>query len=473
MPVCLKKCMQKNMEKPDLVSKSYGAIDLKSFYASVECVERGLDPLTTNLVVADLSRTEKTICLAVSPSLKAYGISGRARLFEVNQRLKEIKRLTGETVDFIIAPPRMSLYLETSSRIFDIYLRYVSQEDVHVYSIDECFIDLSQYTRLYNTDSHTLVMEMIRAVLKDTGITATAGIGTNLYLSKIAMDIVAKHKEPDSDGVRIAELDELSYRRILWGHRPITDFWRIGKGIAKRLERLGIFTMGDIALMSLKNPEAIFKTFGIDGEILIDHAWGYEPCTIKDIKGYKTRTNSLSSGQVLHEPYDYLKARIVLQEMADDLVLDMVDKGIMTDSLTLSVGYDRISLELVDYKGPLQSDGYGRVVPKSAHGSVNLGVGTSSTKKIVNAVLELYDSIVDKALFIRRFTLNANRIVKSDYEQYDLFTDPKELEREKQLQKTMLGIKKRFGKNSILKGMNLYEGATAMDRNRQIGGHKA
>lgn len=457
----------------DYKGNLYAAIDLKSFYASVECAERGLDPLTTNLVVADESRTEKTICLAVSPSLKAYGVPGRPRLFEVYQKLEEHRKMTGEVVDFIIAPPRMALYVEVSTTIFNIYLKYISQEDIHVYSIDECFMDITQYTGLYGMDAHTLVMTMIRDVLSCTGITATAGIGTNMYLCKIAMDIVAKHKEPDSDGVRIATLDEISYRELLWDHRPLTDFWRIGRGISRRLEKLGVFTMGDIAALSLKRPDSIFREFGIDGEILIDHAWGYEPCGMGDIKGYKTHTRSLTSGQVLTEPYDYDRARIVIQEMADDLVLDMVDKGIMTDSLTLTVGYDRVSLDAVDYKGPVTVDGYGRLVPKSAHGTVNLGSFCSSTSKIVGAVLDLYDRIVDKRLFVRRFSLNANRVVKSDYEQYDLFTDPRELEREKKLQKTMLGIKKRFGKNAILKGMNLFDGATAMERNNQIGGHRA
>lgn len=453
--------------------RTYIAIDLKSFYASVECTERGLNPLTTNLVVADPTRTEKTICLAVSPSLKAYGISGRARLFEVQQKLKEVKQRTGKEVDYIIAPPRMARYIEVSSDIYAIYLKYISPEDIHVYSIDECFIDVTNYLQLYQMTAKDLAKKIINEVLEKTSITATAGIGTNLYLCKIAMDIVAKHVEVDSDGVRIAELDEMTYRKLLWDHKPITDFWRIGKGIAKRLESNGLYTMGDIARASLHNEDALYKLFGIDAELIIDHAWGYEPCTMADIKSYKPSTNCITSGQVLQSPYDFTKARLVVQEMIDILVLELVEKGVKTDSLTLTIGYDRCSVDEGKYKGEITYDRYGRAIPKAAHGTANLGTYSSSTKKIMNAVLELYDRIISKELLVRRINISANNLVKEAYEQFDLFTNPVEQEKERKMQLAMINIKKKFGKNAILKGMNLEEGATTMERNNQIGGHKA
>lgn len=453
--------------------RTYIAIDLKSFYASVECIERGLNPLTTNLVVADPTRTEKTICLAVSPSLKAYGISGRARLFEVQQKVREVRQRTGEELTFIIAPPQMARYIEISSEIYATYLNYVSSEDIHVYSIDECFLDVTEYLGLYQMSAHELVVEILRAVLERTGITATAGIGTNLYLSKIAMDIVAKHIEADEDGIRAAELDEMSYRRLLWNHRPITDFWRVGAGIAKRLEQNGIYTMGDIARTSVYQEELLYRLFGIDAELLIDHAWGYEPCGIKEIHAFKPVENSVSSGQVLPCPYDTEKARLVVQEMVDQLVLDLVDKNLMTDNLTLTIGYDRCSVDEGSYHGEVVRDRYDRAVPKSAHGTANLGAFSSSTKKIMTAVLELYDRIITKELMVRRITLGAGHLVEEGCEQFDLFTDPAELEKERRMQEAMLSIKKKFGKNAILKGMSLEEGATAKERNHQIGGHKA
>lgn len=451
----------------------YIAIDLKSFYASVECIDRGLNPLTTNLVVADPSRTEKTICLAVSPSLKAYGIPGRARLFEVQQKLKEVKQRTGKEVEYIIAPPRMARYIEVSAEIYATYLKYISPEDIHVYSIDECFMDVTNYLKLYQMSAKELVVKMIHDVLERTGITATAGIGTNLYLSKIAMDIVAKHVEPDASGVRIAELDELTYRRLLWNHKPITDFWRIGGGIAKRLEKNGLYTMGDIARISIHNEDLLYKMIGIDAELLIDHAWGYEPCTMKEIKSYKPSTNSISSGQVLQHPYDFSQTRIVVQEMTDLLVLDLVEKGLVTDSLTLTIGYDRSNVDEGAYEGEIIYDRYGRAIPKSAHGTANLGTTSSSSKKIMTAMLELYDRIVSKELMVRRVTVSANNLVEEKYEQYDLFMDPVEQAKERKMQEAMLAIKKKFGKNAILKGINFEEGATTIERNNQIGGHKA
>lgn len=454
-------------------NRTYIAIDLKSFYASVECVERGLNPLTTNLVVADPTRTEKTICLAVSPSLKAYGIPGRARLFEVQQKLSEIKRRTGQDIEYIIAPPRMARYIQVSTDIYEIYLKYVSPEDIHVYSIDECFMDVTDYLNLYHMSAKELAVAMIHDVLERTGIVAAAGIGTNLYLSKIALDIVAKHADADESGVRIAELDELSYRKLLWNHRPITDFWRIGEGIAKRLEKNGMYTMGDVARTSLTNADLLYRIFGIDAELLIDHAWGYEPCGMKEIKTYKPGTNSISSGQVLQEPYDFKKARIIVQEMTDLLVLELVDKGLVTDSITLTVGYDRSNVDEGNYKGVITYDRYGRAVPKSAHGTVNLGTTTNSTKKIMAGVLDLYDRIVSKGLKVRRVTLSANNLVEEKYEQLDLFTNPAEQEKERKLQQVMLSIKKKFGNNAILKGIDMEEGATARERNNQIGGHKA
>ena len=493
-------------------AKTYIAIDLKSFYASVECRERGLDPLTTNLVVADKSRTEKTICLAVSPSLKAYGIPGRPRLFEVVQRIKEVnakrqrkapkRKFTGESfsseelkanpalaVSYIVAVPRMAYYIEYSTKIYEVYLKYVAPEDIHVYSIDEVFIDATDYLKIYGLSAHDFAMKMIRDVLETTGITATAGIGTNLYLCKIAMDIVAKKMPPDSDGVRIAELDEMSYREKLWEHTPLTDFWRIGKGYSTKLEANGMFTMGDVARRSLTDEDALYKLFGINAELLIDHAWGWEPVTIADIKAYKPETNSISSGQVLAEPYPFDKAKLVVREMTDLLVLDLVDKGLVTSQLVLTVGYDVENISK-GYRGEVAFDRYGRKVPKHAQGTVNLDTPTSSTKLITEAVMKLYDRIVGKKMLVRRITIAAcNVIPEADVpkdlpEQLDLFTDYEALnrvreqertalEKEKSLQKAVIGIKKKYGKNSVLKGMNFEEGATAKDRNRQIGGHKA
>lgn len=500
-------------------NRIYIAIDLKSFYASVECIERNLNPLTTNLVVADASRTEKTICLAVSPSLKAYGISGRARLFEVIQKVKEInyqkqrkvrKKLSAKSfndeelkknpnllVSFIAAVPRMAYYIEYSTKIYDIYLKYISPEDIHVYSIDEVFMDVTSYLKTYKMTAHDLAKTIIKDVLTTTGITATAGIGTNMYLCKVAMDIVAKHTEPDEEGVRIAQLDEMSYRKLLWNHQPITDFWRVGKGYAKRLEKEQLYTMGDIARCSLGdekdyyNEELLYKMFGVNAELLIDHAWGYEPCTIKDIKAYKPQDKSIGSGQVLHEPYTYDRARLVVKEMVDLLALDLVDKNLVTDQIVLTVGYDIKNLSNKSYYGAVSTDRYGRKLPKHAHGTANLKFSTSSTKLITKAVLKLYDSIIDKGLLIRRISMSANHLVESEsienkefHEQLDIFScfninkekiekEKAELKEEQQLQKAIIEIKKRFGKNSVLKGMDLEEDATTIDRNKQIGGHKA
>ena len=506
--------------------KTYIAIDLKSFYASVECKERSRDPLTTNLVVADKSRTEKTICLAVSPSLKSYGIPGRPRLFEVVQKVKEVnntrrweapnRTFNGSSddkaeldanpaleIDYIVAPPRMAYYMEYSTKIYNVYLKYVAPEDIFPYSIDEVFMDVTDYLQTYRMTARELAMTMIQDVLKTTGITATAGIGTNMYLCKIAMDIVAKHIEPDKNGVRIAELDEMSYRRKLWSHRPITDFWRVGNGYAKKLEEHGLYTMGDIARCSIGKPnelyneELLYKLFGINAELLIDHAWGYEPCTMEQVKAYKPETNSVSSGQVLHCPYDYEKAKLIVKEMTDQMVLDLVDKGLVTDQLVLTIGYDIENLSnpnlkyQYQYKGEVTIDRYGRKVPKHAHGTANLEKKTSSTRLITNAVMDLYDRIVDEHLLVRRITITANKLVdeksvkqEDEYQQLDLFTDyeaqrkkqaeeDEKLERERRVQEAMLSIKKKFGKNAVLKGMNLEEGATAKDRNEQIGGHKA
>lgn len=502
----------------------YIAIDLKSFYASVECKERDLDPLSTNLVVADASRTEKTICLAVSPSLKAYGIPGRARLFEVVQKVKEVnakrkqeapgREFIGSSVndfelksffelslDYIVAPPRMALYMEYSTRIYDIYLKYIAPEDIHVYSIDEILCDVTHYLSAYQLTAKELAAKMIQDVYETTGITATAGIGTNLYLCKVAMDIVAKHVEPDKNGVRIAELDEMKYRKILWSHRPLTDFWRVGNGYAKKLEEKGLFTMGDIARCSVGketdyyNEDLLYKMFGINAELLIDHAWGWEPCTLADVKAYKPSTNSMGSGQVLQCPYDFDKAKLIVREMTDLLVLDLVDKQLVTNQMVLTVGYDIENLtnpkKKKAYKGEVKVDHYGRSVPKHAHGTANIGRYTSSTKLITEAVMELYERIVDKNLLVRRINITANHVVNENsvnreevFEQLDLFTDydekmsqkkeeEEELEREKKLQLAMIDIKKKFGKNAMLKGMNLEKGATTVERNRQIGGHKA
>ena len=501
-------------------SRTYIAIDLKSYYASAECVARGLDPLTTNLVVADMSRTEKTICLAVSPSLKAYGIPGRPRLFEVVQKIAQVnaqrkanapgKELTGESytdgelkadpslaVSYIVATPRMAYYVELSTKIYEVYLKYIAPEDIHVYSIDEVFIDATDYLRTSGLSPHEFAMRMIRDVLATTGITATAGIGTNMYLCKIAMDIVAKKMPPGKDGVRIAELDEMSYRRQLWTHRPLTDFWRVGRGYAKKLESCGLFTMGDIARCSLSNEDLLYDLFGINAELLIDHAWGWEPCTISEIKAYKPVANSISSGQVLQSPYSFEKARLVVREMADQLSLDLVEKGLVTDQLVLTIGFDINNLTNPEiakkYKGDITVDRYGRKIPKHAHGTTNLARKTSSTMLIVDAVMELYSRIVDPNLLVRRITLAACRVVdevdasvdKDEApEQFDLFTDYEARERERQeterkltkerkIQEALLGIKKKYGKNAVLKGMNLEDGATAAQRNEQIGGHKA
>ena len=503
--------------------KIYVAIDLKSFYASVECVQRGLDPLTTHLVVADESRTEKTICLAVSPSLKSYGIPGRARLFEVVQRVRavneqrraaapggefsgsscsapELARDPALQLDYIVAKPRMALYMDISTRIFSLYTHFIAPEDIHVYSIDEVFMDVTPYLKTYQCTPHQLALRIIKAVLRDTGITATAGIGTNLYLAKIAMDIVAKHMPADRDGVRIAELDEMSYRRQLWDHRPLTDFWRVGPGYARKLEQIGLNTMGDIARCSLGPPyspwgeKKLYRLFGINAELLIDHAWGWEPCTISDIKSYVPQDHSISSGQVLQSPYEAKTARLVVREMTDALVLDLVDQRLVADQMVLSVGYDRESLadpaRRAAYDGPLEWDRYGRQVPKMAHGSINLGQYTSSTRKITEAVMTLYDQIVHPHLLVRRMYVVANHVIREsdvkppETEQLDLFTDYAALEKQRQAdaaardkerrqQQAVLEIKKRFGKNAILKGMNFEEGATARERNGQIGGHKA
>ena len=503
--------------------KQYIAIDLKSFYASVECMERGLDPMKTNLVVADVSRTEKTICLAVSPSLKKYGIPGRARLFEAVQKLKEVNALrrcqapnrefTGKSwdaeelennpaleIDYIAAPPRMAKYMDYSARIYEVYLKYVAPEDIHVYSIDEVFIDATPYLKLNNKNAEEFARSLLRDVLDTTGITATAGIGTNLYLAKVAMDIVAKKAEADEYGVRIARLDEMSYRRLLWDHQPLTDFWRVGRGYERKLHKVGIRTMGDIARCSLGkedefyNEELLYKLFGVNAELLIDHAWGYEPVTIREIKAYKPTTNSMGAGQVLHCPYTNEKARLIAREMADQLVLDLVDKGLVTDQIVLTVGYDIENLTDPErrkrYRGEIVTDSYGRQIPKHAHGTVNLPVYNSSTSLIVEAVVSLFNRITDPELLVRRLNLVACRILpeqltaqNTEFTQLDLFSDPEEdhrretreaeLRRERRRQQAVLTIKKKFGKNAIVKGMNLEEGATAMDRNGQIGGHKA
>ena len=500
------------------MERSYIAIDLKSFYASVECVARGLDPLTTNLVVADVSRTDKTICLAVSPSLKAYGIGGRARLFEVQQRLRQVnyerqmkspsRQLTGKSwfdkelqehpdwaVDYIAAPPRMAHYVEVSNKIYNIYLRYVAPEDIHVYSIDEVFMDVTNYLRSYKMTPHELTIKMIRDVLKETGITATAGIGTNMYLCKVAMDIVAKKAPADADGVRIAELDEMSYRRQLWDYRPITKFWRVGKGTAERLAIYGIDTMGKLARTSLNNEKLLYQLFGVNAELLIDHAWGWEPCTIEAVKAYRPATNSFSSGQVLQSPYTFKKARVVIREMAEAMALKLVSRRLVTSQLIITVNYDRECLENPDiralYNGEVTKDYYGRLVPKHAHGTVNLKQQTSSSRLIMKAVEELYDSIVNTDLLVRRLNITAANVVSEEIakskkvpEQLDIFTDyealnrqreeeRKALEKERRMQEAQLKIKQRYGKNAILRGLNFDEGATAIERNKQIGGHKA
>jgi len=461
------------------VGRTYAAIDLKSFFASVECILRGLDPLKAKLVVADESRTEKTICLAVTPALKAYGIPGRARLFEVNQKVREVQRRTGEKIEFTIAKPQMAKYVEYSTKVYNVYLKYVSAEDIHAYSIDECFLDLTRYLKLYKKTARELVKTIIQDVFTTTGITATGGIGTNLYLCKIAMDVMAKHVEADSDGVRIAELDEMSYRKQLWSHRPITSFWQVGRGIAERLENCrlnagrGIYTMGDIARVSVKNPEALYKLFGVNAEILIDHAWGYEPCTIADIKKAKPRNRSTGEGQVLQDPYPFDKARLVVREMVDTVSMTLIAHDLVTNAMVLTVGYDRENVDKGIYRGETVMDVYGRVLPKPAHGTANIGYYTSSQSVMADAVMKLFDRIVDPKLTVRRLNLVAADIVDASHEQYDLFTDVKKQEREKKRLKAELLIKKRFGKNAIVKGMDLQEGATTIERNGQIGGHRA
>lgn len=503
----------------------YIAIDLKSFYASVECVEHGLDPMDTNLVVADASRTEKTICLAVSPSLKTFGIGGRARLFEVVQKTKEANcrrqakapnhTFCGKScfaselrahpelaISYITAPPRMALYMEYSAKIYEIYLQYIAPEDIHVYSVDEVFIDAAAYLKTYALSARELTMKIIQDVLAQTGITATAGIGTNLYLCKVAMDIVAKRVQPDKNGVRIAELDEMRYRRLLWNHKPITDFWRVGRGYAKKLAENGLYTMGDIARCSIGssrsyyNEDLLYQLFGVNAELLIDHAWGWEPATISQIKQYKPETNCISSGQVLQSPYDYYKTKLIVKEMTDLLVLDLVDKKLVTDQIVLTIGYDIENLTDPEirkqYKGEITTDHYGRKVPKHAHGTASLGRQTSSTKLIMDATLELYGRIMNPHLLARRINVTANHVIdetkakdaQETFVQLDLFTDYDAVEKQKQEEKTaeakeraiqeaILSVKKKFGKNAILRGMNFEEGATAMERNHQIGGHKA
>ncbi|SHL43257.1 DNA methylase [Fibrobacter sp. UWH4] len=458
-------------------SRTYAAIDLKSFFASVECILRGLDPLKAKLVVADESRTEKTICLAVTPALKAYGIPGRARLFEVNQKVREVLRRTGEKVEFTIAKPQMAKYVEYSTKVYNVYLKYVSAEDIHAYSIDECFLDLTRYLKLYKKTARELVKTIIQDVFATTGITATGGIGTNLYLCKIAMDVMAKHA--DADGVRIAELDEMSYRRQLWSHRPLTSFWQVGRGIAERLENCrlnagrGIYTMGDIARVSVKNPEALYNLFGVNAEILIDHAWGYEPCTIADIKKSKPRNRSTGEGQVLQDPYPFDKARLVVREMVDTVSMTLIAHDLVTNAMVLTVGYDRENVDKGIYHGVTVTDFYGRTIPKPAHGTASIGYYTSSQSVIADAVMKLFDRIVDPKLTVRRLNLVAADIVDASHEQYDLFTDVQKQEKEKKRLKAELLIKKRFGKNAIVKGMDLQEGATTIERNGQIGGHRA
>lgn len=490
------------------MNKTYICIDLKSFYASVECRERGLDPLITNLVVADISRTEKTICLAVSPSLKQYGIPGRARLFEVISKLKkinydrktkipyhkfigksyldtELKKDSRLEIDYIAATPQMKKYMEYSVDIYNVYLKYLAPDDIFVYSIDEVFCDITNYLKTYNMTPQELVTKMIQDVYNETGITATAGIGTNLFLAKIAMDIMAKHVKPNEIGVRIAYLDESSYRKELWNHTPLTDFWRIGRGIAKKLEQNNLYTMGDIARCSINNENILYKLFGVNAELLIDHAWGYEPCTMKDIKSYKPSTNCLSTGQVLHCAYDYIKAKLIVREMVDSLVLDLVNKKKITDQLGLYIGYD---IEYSSNEVEIVKDYYGRSVPKPTHSVVNLNYKTSSSKVITDAVMNVYDKIINKKLLVKRINISANNLIdeintKPRIEQFNLFTDyelqdkkiKKEIIEQKdelELQKVVLDIKNKYGKNSILKAMNLEEGSTAKERNEQVGGHK-
>lgn len=488
--------------------RTYFAIDLKSFYASVECMDRGLDPLTTHLVVADTSRTEKTICLAVSPSLKGYKIPGRARLFEVVQRVNQANaqrlqaairqkqalrgedgrfHFTGASADakalekdpslqikFIAAPPRMARYLEVSTQIYKTYLQFVSPDDIHPYSIDEVFIDATAYLPYYHLSAHQLAMRMVRAVLENTGITATAGIGSNLYLAKLAMDIVAKHAAPDPDGVRIAQLDELSYRYLLWDHRPLTDFWMTGPSTAKKLEAHGIHTMGQLARASVYNEDWLYDTFGVDAELLIDHAWGYEPCGLAQIKAYRPSSNSICEGQVLSCPYPFAKARLIVQEMAELLSFRLMEKQLAAQSVTLEIGYDRENVDTGRYHGPTKLDPYGRTLPKPAHGTARFDAPTNLGSQIIGSCVKLFAQIADPSLTVRRVTLTANR-VETDQGicQVDLFTDLHKQEKERKLQQTMLDIKTRFGKNAVLKASSYEEGATMRQRNGQIGGHKA
>lgn len=496
----------------DNKQKVYVAIDLKSFYASVECRERGLDPLTTNLVVADASRTEKTICLAVTPALKSYGIAGRARLFEVIQKVREVnaerkykapkRTFIGKSVDknelnnnpaleldFIAAPPRMGLYMQYSKNIYDIYLKYFAPEDIFSYSIDEVFCDVTNYLATYKLTARELVTKIIQDVYETTGITATAGIGTNLYLSKVAMDIVAKKVQPNKQGVRIAGLDEKTYRKLLWNHRPLTDFWRVGKGIATKLEKHGMYTMGDVARKSVYNEDLLYKLFGVNAELLIDHAWGWEPCTIESVKSYKPISNSISSGQVLHCPYGYEKTKLIVKEMTELLTLDLVRKGLVTNQIVLEIGYDIDNLKdsyiSSIYTGEIAEDRYGRQVPKHSHGTKNIDHYTSSTKVIIKAVSELYDEIINKKLLVRRINITANKLKNEneaqndDFTQINFFVNQNEIDAsrgkeksEKKIQKAMLEIKDKYGKNAIIKGMNLEDGGTTIERNKQIGGHK-
>ena len=491
------------MPKP----RTYLAIDLKSYYASAECAARGLDPLTTNLVVADASRTEKTICLAVSPSLKALGIPGRARLFEVVQKVKEAnaarlraairsgaaRRKEGKyclsdpsydadalakdpalEIAYLVAPPRMAYYEKVSRQVYGVYLRYIAPEDIVVYSIDEVFIDATPYLDHYKMTARELAKTMIREVLYTTGITATAGIGTNLYLAKLAMDITAKHAAPDQDGMRSAQLDEESFRDLLWDHRPLTDFWQVGPGTVRRLEHHGIHTMGELARASVQCEDLLYQEFGVNAEILIDHAWGLEPCGMKEINAYRPESSSLCEGQVLSSPYPYEKARIVVQEMVDSMVYQLTDKGLVTDGLTLDIGYDRENCDTGGYRGPVHVDRYGRRLPKPAHGSTRLEAPSNLGSQLSEAVLKLFDQIANPKLTVRRLTLTANRVVKDQgIFQTDFFTDTSKLEKEKSLQETLLDLKKKFGKNAVLKGTNYLEGATMRDRNGRIGGHKA
>lgn len=491
------------------MNKVYMCIDLKSFYASVECVERGLDPITTNLVVADSTRTEKTICLAISPALKKYGLPGRVRLFEVVSKVREInqvrrrqisyRKFTGKSydsnllnkdhnleLDYIVAPPRMKLYMEYSTKIYNIYLKFLSKEDIYVYSIDEVFCDITNYLKYYNKSPEELVSDIILEVYKNTGITATAGIGTNLYLAKVAMDIVAKHKEPDKFGVRMATLDELSYRHTLWNHEPLTDFWRIGSGYQKKLNKHNIYTQGDIALCSIEHEDLLYKLFGVNAEFLIDHAWGYEPVTIKDIKAYKPVNNCISSGQVLSCPYDYKKTLLIVREMIDLLSLDLVKKRLVTKQIVINIGYDASNIKKFTLEDTVL-DRYGRIIPKPATGRISIDHYTSSSNILMNEGVKLYNRIIDKDLLIKRVNITFNVIneddIKEEVKQFDLFNyeeeeqkllkQKKDEQEEKELQKTIIDIKDKYGKNAILKVMNLESGGTTIERNEQIGGHKA